>query len=171
MADDIELAPTEAATPKIKIIIVVAVGLVIALAGTAGGLYALGVFSGDASSAVEQTADGEPVPEVPMPALYVALEPAFTVNFTDKGAVRYLQLQIQAMTRDPDIEPEIKRHMPVIRNDLMLLFSAKSSKELSSREGKEELQAEALASIQGILEREAGRPGVEAVYFTSFVMQ
>ena len=47
----------------------------------------------------------------------------------------------------------------------------KTAAELSSREGKEELQAEALASIQGILERETGIPGVEAVYFTSFVMQ
>ena len=75
------------------------------------------------------------------------------------------------MTRDPDIEDQLKLHMPVIRNDLMLLFSAKSSGALASREGKEALQAEALASIQGILERETGAPGIEAVYFTSFVMQ
>ena len=59
----------------------------------------------------------------------------------------------------------------VIRNDLMLLFAAKSSDELGTRSGKEALQTETLASIQKVLEREAGAPGVEAVYFTSFVMQ
>ncbi|VAX05680.1 hypothetical protein MNBD_GAMMA19-792, partial [hydrothermal vent metagenome] len=38
-------------------------------------------------------------------------------------------------------------------------------------EGKETLREEALEVVQQILEEETGDPGIEAVYFTSFVMQ
>jgi flagellar FliL protein len=170
MADDIELAPSVPKSSTWKTALIVVVGMLVAVGGTIGGLFAMGVLPGGADPTVAQVQD-TPVEEVKKEALYISLDPAFTVNFSDKGSVRYLQLSLEAMTRDAAVEPEIKRHMPVIRNDLMLLFSAKTSAELVSREGKEALQAEALASIQGILEREIGGPGVEAVYFTSFVMQ
>ena len=75
------------------------------------------------------------------------------------------------MTRDPAVEEELKRHMPVIRNNLVLLFSSKTSSELVTAEGKQALQNEALSSIQKVLEDETGNKGIEAVYFTSFVMQ
>ena len=39
------------------------------------------------------------------------------------------------------------------------------------REGKEKLRADALAEIQKVMKAETGKPGVESVFFTSFVMQ
>ena len=99
------------------------------------------------------------------------MEPAFTVTFTDPGDSKFLQLSLKAMTRDPDVESSLTRHMPMIRNDVMLLFSSKSPSDLVSRSGKEALQAETLASIQDVLERVGGSGEIEAVYFTTFVMQ
>ena len=52
-----------------------------------------------------------------------------------------------------------------------MLFSARSSDSLTTPEGKQQLQAETLSAVQEILMRESGEPGVEAVYFTSFVME
>ncbi len=170
MADDnIELAPAPAGMSKKKVIVILAAAVLVAVGGTLGGLFAMGILPPKAPEAQAEAA--EPVEEPPEEAVYIALDPPFTVNFAGQGSTGYLQLSLQAMTRDPDIEDQVMLHLPVIRNDLMLLFGSKSSSELASREGKEALQAEVLASIQGVLERETGAPGVEAVYFTSFVMQ
>jgi len=94
-----------------------------------------------------------------------------TVNFQKAGRARFLQVTVEAMTRDPAVKDALEQHMPMIRNNLLMLFSSKSSDELRSRGGKEALQNEALASVQGVLMQETGNEGVEAVYFTSFVMQ
>jgi flagellar FliL protein len=65
----------------------------------------------------------------------------------------------------------VQKHMPVIRNNLMLLFSGQDYQVIRTREGKEALRARTLTEIQSILKQRTGKPGVEAVYFTSFVMQ
>ena len=104
-------------------------------------------------------------------AVYVPIDPPFTVNFRGGAGARYLQVAVEAMTREVDIEAQIKRHMPVIRNDLTMLFSSKSARDLATIDGKEALRAETLASIQKVLQAETGKKGIEAVYFTSFVMQ
>ena len=153
---------------KLKLVLFIVLGTAVVSGATLGALFFAGMLNPQsevvAADAVEEEA-------VPKEAHYISLEPAFTVNFQDTEGARFLKLTMEAMSRDPDIETLIARHMPVIRNDLTLLLSSKSSAELRTREGKEALQKETLASIQKVLEREAGTQGVEAVYFTSFVMQ
>ena len=171
--EEIELA---AEPPKSRkgLIIIIVVALLVLGGGTGGALFALGMLPGGSSAEASTAADGAPA-EAAAPtraeAVYVPLDPAFTVNFRGGAGARYLQVAVEAMTRDPDVEAQIKRHMPVIRNDLTMLFSSKSARDLSTTEGKEALRSETLASIQKVLQSETGKPGVEAVYFTSFVMQ
>ncbi len=106
-----------------------------------------------------------------LPAIYLPIDPAFVVNFASQGKARFLQVTVEVMTRDPLMPDQITLHMPVIRNNLMLLFSSQSYDGVSTLEGKEALREEALEVLQQILEEETGDPGIEAVYFTSFVMQ
>jgi flagellar FliL protein len=61
--------------------------------------------------------------------------------------------------------------MPAIRDSVVMLLSTKEETALMSREGKEQLRAEILAEVQAVLEKNTGNPGIEAVYFTNFVMQ
>ena len=168
-AEEIELAAKPARSKKALIIIVLGV-LVVLGGGTAGTLYALGMLPGGADGE-QQAAAAENTAPVKAEAVYVPIDPPFTVNFRGGAGARYLQVAVEAMTRETDIEAQIKRHMPVIRNDLTLLFSSKSARDLSTIEGKEALRAETLTSIQKVLQTETGKKGIEAVYFTSFVMQ
>lgn len=85
--------------------------------------------------------------------------------------LRYLQIGLTVMTRDQRIVDIINQNMPQIRNDLILLFSNQKMEVLASINGKEKLRMQTLAQIQGILTREVGVPGIEAVYFTAFVLQ
>ena len=85
--------------------------------------------------------------------------------------LRYLQIGLTVMARNQQIIDAVNQSMPQIRNDLILLFSNQKMEVLNSLNGKEKLRMQALAQIQGILTREIGIPGVEAVYFTAFVLQ
>ncbi|MGC1547647.1 MAG: flagellar basal body-associated FliL family protein [Rhodanobacter sp.] len=115
----------------------------------------------------------EPAAEaaVKAPELYLQLDPAFVVNFQDADSTRYLQVGVTLMAHDPLAIQAIKDNDPVIRNGLVMLFSSQTYAQLSDTAGKQKLQAEALAAVRKIIADKLGKPGVDAVYFTSFVMQ
>ncbi|NKF21696.1 flagellar basal body-associated FliL family protein [Solimonas marina] len=129
-----------------------------------------------AISGAEHSAEGgdahgeEAKAEAKAPPNYVSLDPAFVVNL-EADQMRFLQVQVQLMTRDPKAAETLKLYEPRIRNALMLIFSQQQPSDIATREGKEKLQASVLSEVQKILTDETGKPLVEAVYFTSFVMQ
>lgn len=104
-------------------------------------------------------------------ATYFSMEPAFVVNFADKSGLRYLQITMEALVSDPLVIEEIKKHKPIIRNNIVLLLSSLTYDVISTREGKQKIRADVLKEIQKVLQEKTGEPGVEAVYFTSFVVQ
>jgi flagellar protein FliL len=104
--------------------------------------------------------------------IYYKFDPAFVVNFGGEGSARYLQVTVEAMSRDMTAVEHLKNTEPAIRNDLVMLFSAQDNATLMSVEGKEKLRAATLASIRKVLDGEGGNGmQIEAVYFTSFVIQ
>lgn len=105
------------------------------------------------------------------PPIYVALEPPLVVSFEGPGAMRFLQLTVEVMARDEKVIEAVEQHNPVIRNNLLMLVGGTDMKTLSTREGKEALRALALAEVQAVVESQTGEPGVEDLYFTSFVVQ
>jgi flagellar protein FliL len=105
------------------------------------------------------------------PAQYFALEPAFVVNLADTDAVRYLQADVQLMTRDAATRTALEQHAPALRNRLLLLFGQQSAVQIAQRRGKERLQQQALAEVRAVLKEETAPDKVEAVYFTSLVTQ
>lgn len=137
---------------------------VVALAAAAGGGW---YFMSKGESAPEEAAV---VPAAP--AIYVSFDPPFVVNFESGGLVRFLQVAIQVMTRNPHTAEALKLHDPVIRNDLLLLLGNQKYETVSTREGKEQLQHQALEAIRHIVKANGGEAeSVDSVLFTSFVMQ
>ena len=105
-------------------------------------------------------------------ALYFKYDPAFVVNFGGEGSARYLQVMVEAMTRDPPTLEMIKNNEPAVRNDLVMLFSSQDNATLLSPDGKEKLRNATLEAVRKIVAAEGGDPKtVENVYFTSFVIQ
>lgn len=104
--------------------------------------------------------------------IYYKFEPAFVVNFGAEGNVRYLQVTLEAMSRDPLVVEEIKNNEPAIRNDLVLLFSAQQYDALMAPAGKEKLRQATLEAVRKAIGAEGGKgESIEGVYFTSFVIQ
>jgi flagellar FliL protein len=194
MAENEDAEGAAAAAPKSgkgKTIALMAIGA-LALVGVSVGatlLLAGGSSGGDEAEAEEEpAADTEAKPEKkgkkskkgkkgkeeetkPVQITYLALDPPFVVNFQGAQEARFLQVAMEVMARDPLPIEDVKKHMPAIRNSMVFLLSSQTQEALASAEGKEQLRAEALARIQKILQEYTGKPGVEAVYFTGFVMQ
>lgn len=103
--------------------------------------------------------------------IYIPLNPAFVVNFENQDQVSFLQVDIQVMTYDPRVEPALTTHMPAVRNELLLLLSGKQYHEINTREGKRALSQEAMKVIEDVLKSVNEPNSIEALYFTSFVMQ
>ncbi len=117
-------------------------------------------------------AHDEPKVEPPAPAKYLALDPPFVVNFQGEDGAKFLQVAVQLMTRDPVVEELLKEHDPQIRNDLLMMLGAESASDLRSREGKAKLRDKCLEAVRAIVKGVGGAAEkVEALYFTSFVMQ
>lgn len=156
--------PQVEAGEKRKPLILICVGLVALLLSGAGLTYAL--LSGGEGN--ETTAVKEPVRQ---PALYQALEPAFTVNYAHGNRQRYMQVNVVLMGRDSQAMEAASEHAPLIRNQLVMLFSSADFDQLVSAEGKEQLREQATLAVQALMEQEVGQPVIESVLFTNLVLQ
>jgi len=114
---------------------------------------------------------GKSTPKVVGVELYLPLDPAFVVNFRDAESLRYLQVGVTLMSHDPAAIEVAKAADPVIRDALVALFSNQDFTIISDAAGRQKLQGEALAAVRKIVRARLGRPGIDALYFTSFVMQ
>jgi flagellar protein FliL len=139
------------------------IGAVVLLLLGAGGYLLAGQHQGKAA------ADAAAAPKAP--ELFLPLDPAFVVNFEDQDSTRYLQVGVTVMTHDPAAVQAMKDSDPVIRNALVMLFSSQTYAGLSDTAGKVKLQSQALDAVRKIVADKIGKPDVDALYFTSFVMQ
>jgi len=182
--DDLELDETsekDAKPSKSKKMIIIGVAAVLVLGLTVGAtLYFTGVIGGGDDAHAQTSEDGVAEEAVSDTAteeehgtetLYHQFKPAFVVNFEDNGKLRYLQIDLSVATKNPSVIDELIKHEPVIRNNLVLLYSSKTAAELNSIEGKEKLRQQTREEIKKIMQENIGNPGIDEVYFTGFVVQ
>jgi flagellar FliL protein len=154
-----------------KVIIVVAVLFVVFMGAAVAGTYFLLKSSLQQPAATQETSVAVAAPVATRAApLYKTLEPAFVVNIDDGRTVRFLQVKIDVMARNQSVLSDIDLVEPRIRHDIIMLFSTMTREMVRDHEQREQLQSQVLSIINMVLQ-EQGKPGVEAVYFTSFVVQ
>jgi flagellar protein FliL len=172
MADAPNTSAESVEAPKSnKLVILLLIVIAVLLAGGGTAFF----MRGRATETAADDAKGEKgaaKEQHKQPAQYVKLDPPFVVNFEAKGLMRFLQIAVEVMTRDPATADAIKKNEPMIRNDLLMLLGSQKYETISSREGKDQLRAEALKVVATVIESEGGDASkVEQLYFTSFVMQ
>lgn len=158
---------------KLKLIILIVVGLLLVMGLSVGGA----VFflhksekKDEAKTEEHAVAEGEAKPGKQV-AVYEVLAPAFVVNFNYKGRQRYMQVSVALMGRDKAELDALHEHMPVLRNNLVMLFSGQDFEALSTPVGKEMLRQQTTASVQALAQKETGKLAVEQVLFTNIVLQ
>jgi flagellar FliL protein len=154
-------APQKKRLPPLWLLIVMAT---VVLGAGVGGAMALHLFgSGAARHGSSKAPSGPPI--------YLPLKP-FVVNFQAGQLVRFLQVTVEVASRDRKTIELLKQNDPMVRNSLLLLLGSQRASTLETEAGKQKLRAEVLAAIRKVAAQNGGRPArIEAVYFTSFVMQ
>jgi flagellar FliL protein len=162
---------------KSKLLFII-IGAVVLLGGGAGAFFAFKPkpAPADAQAAAAEKPEKSEKADKPgskkVAPQFFKFDPAFVVNFGGEGSARYLQVTVEAMSRDAAILDELKTDEPAVRNDLVVLFSSQDNATLMTTEGKEKLRQATLDIIRKNLNAEGAKGSqIEAVYFTSFVIQ
>jgi len=91
----------------------------------------------------------------------------FIVNLVSANADRYLKCKIDLELDSPDLQKEIDKKLPAIRDLIIRILSSKTVEEIQTAKGKEKLKEEIKRKINSIL----ANGEIKHVYFTEFVIQ
>ncbi len=162
-------APPAAAGPGKLLTILVGANLLITVAMVAMLVLKVGPF--DLTPPMEGEEMAEEMEEELPPPIYESMDKPVVVNFRSGNKERYLQLVAQFLTRSDETVLEIRNHMPAIVDGIYRELGQTQFGELQTLEGREALRMSVLKLTQEVLEKHTGEPGVEEVFFTTFVFQ
>ena len=169
MAEEMAAEGAEGGKSKKKLIIFVVIGAIVVASLSAGAAYFL----------LGNTADDPAVAAEPVrkDAIYSKIrtlggKPSFvaTIKSAD-GKRHFLRTFVEAKSREQDVADALTLHMPLVVSRLNHLFSAQSFDELQSIDGKEKLRHASTQLVQEFMQEKIGKPGIEKILFTDFVMQ
>lgn len=170
MSDASEAAPAPRKTSLVKRLIPVVGGLVVLGAATGGGIYlgSSGLVGGGAAKG--GGGHGKAAAHAEGETTYVPIESSFTANVRDSDAV--MQIAIGVSTHGgEEAAAKIKELELPIRSAVLLTLSSAEGDPLLEDAGKRRLAAQLTRAINGVLAEKAGETRIDAVYFTSFLIQ
>src|SRR5690606_6998667 len=150
---------------KVKLIIAIVVALLLAVGMSVGATWFFMHSAQSKPVAAETAVVGK------QPAIFEPMAPAFVANYNVNGRQRYMQVSITLQGRNQVDLEALKVHMPVIRNNLVMLFSGQDFATLATPVGQEMLRQKATASVQEVAQKELGKVAIEQLLFTNFVLQ
>lgn len=103
--------------------------------------------------------------------IYYTLVPALVGNYGSEGRLKYYKADIALRVSGNEAEAKVRHHEPLIRNQLVMLFSQQTDASLGSVEAKEALRQEALKQVQAVLAQEEGKPLVDDLLFNNLIVQ
>lgn len=158
-----DLAPAKGKSKKL-VMLIAALVLLAAAGGGAAWYFHQKATSADVKG---EGGDGKPAKkEAGKPPVFNTLE-NFTVNLS--GGDHFMQLGIVLQLKDEETAEKVKVFLPVIRNHILLLLSAKTAEELESPKGKQALIAEVLKSAREPLQGDG--ENVQAALLGSMLIQ
>ena len=152
-----------------KVLIILIGVLMIFMLGMGGGLF---LMWNKLSAINMQTNANAGVPpgqagaiEQPLGTIY-ALD-TFIVNLADKGGNRYLRVTMDLELGIPELESELEKRLPQVRDSILMILPSKRFEDISSVEGKIALRDQILETLNGFLTQ--GK--ITNIYFKEFVVQ
>jgi len=85
---------------------------------------------------------------------YIEITPKFVVNLLEPK--KYLSINMQLLIEGAGADALIKKHMPAIKHELIMLFSDRSIESLQSMEQREALRQAAVETIHKTIDKAEG---------------
>ena len=120
-------------------------------------------------AAVAEEAKEDAAPKVN----YITLSPPFVGNYGLDGTpkLKVYKADVALRVTGEESTKLVKANEPLIRNQLVALFTQQTSDAMASIEGKEKLRQEALKQTQQVMNDETGKPVVEDLLFNNLIIQ
>jgi len=163
----VEALPQEDGKGKKKLFVII-IAVVILLLGAGGAAFF--VMGSDDVSQNKGASVKESAPKVD-PVSYVNIAQPFVFNVTGDKRSRVVQIQVQLMVRGSDNEDLARYHSPLVESTLLATFASATVEQLRSANGRVELRDKATEDIKAAMTKIVGKPVIERVLFTDFVMQ
>ncbi|HHA18889.1 MAG TPA: flagellar basal body protein FliL [Methylophaga sp.] len=108
-----------------------------------------------------------------LPAIYYQFPEPIRVNFLRQSQeqVRLFQIKVVLMSYDQEFIDSAILNLPMLQDALRTLLTEQTIESVNSVEGRQTLQVTSLETIKALLKEETGKDDLEAVYFTSFILQ
>ena len=152
-----------------KILILLIGVLMVLMLGMGGGLFLMWNKLSAINLQANANAGVQPgqsaAPDQPLGPIY-ALD-TFIVNLADKGGNRYLRVSIDLELANPDMETEIVKRLPQVRDSILMILPSKRFEDINTVDGKIALREEILETLNGFLTQ--GQ--ITKLYFKEFVVQ
>lgn len=130
---DAHAAPADGAKPpKSKKMLIIIVAAVVLLGGGGGAFFMMKSKADHAEE--EPAAHAKPA----TPPTFLPLD-SLVVNLADPGGDRFAQIGITIEISDAKAADQVKAFMPVIRSGILMTISQRTTAELLTAEGKEQL--------------------------------
>ncbi|MFJ4068849.1 flagellar basal body-associated protein FliL [Pseudomonas sp. NPDC089996] len=104
---------------------------------------------------------------------YISLSPPFVGNYALDGSpkLRVYKADVALRVTGDAAAAAVKHQEPLIRNQLVALFTQQTVDSMSNVDAKEKLRQEALKQVQQVMEAEEGKPIVEDLLFNNLIVQ
>lgn len=104
---------------------------------------------------------------------YVALTPPFVGNYSLDGGpkLHVYKADVALRVTGAEAQKTVKANEPLIRNQLVALFTQQTMDSMNSVDAKEKLRQEALKQVQQVMNEETGKPVIEDLLFNNFIAQ
>jgi flagellar FliL protein len=89
------------------------------------------------------------------------------VNLADQGGKRYLRVTMELELSSAEVQEEIEKRMPQLRDAILMILPTKQYVDISSTQGKIALRDEILNKMNSYLKKGS----IATIYFTEFVVQ
>ena len=152
-----------------KILVLLIGVLVVLMLGMGGGLFMMWNQISALSTHSVANASNDPNQEetIEQPLGPILSLDTFIVNLADKGGNRYLRVTMDLELGDPELEDEINKRMPQVRDSILMILPSKRFEDISTIQGKTALRDQILETINGFL----GQGKITNIFFKEFVVQ
>jgi flagellar protein FliL len=152
-----------------KILLLLIGVLMVLMLGLGGGLFMMwNQISALNTQSVANASDNpnqEKAIEHPLGPIF-SLE-TFIVNLADKGGNRYLRVTMDLELGNPELEAEITKRLPQVRDSILMILPTKRFEDISTVQGKTALRDQIQETINGFL----AKGKISNIYFKEFVVQ
>ncbi len=99
---------------------------------------------------------------------YVEMAPKFTVNLAEPK--KYLLINVQLLVEGAEHVEKVKKHMPMLRHEIIMMLSGMHIADLQTMEQREALRVKTKELIKQALDKTHNSDGFQDVFFSEFLV-